>query len=119
MSAAILNTMVDDGPSITYNPAMRRVFEDHLEYLRHHDKTISQQIPPDIAHISHGDLTRVLDYLEIKREYHWVIMRVNKYHAPHEYQEEVMSLLVPDVEVINRMIKMHRANQRILSRRSK
>lgn len=112
MEPSILKLMVNDGPGTMYAPDFRQMIEDHLVYLRGHAQTEVIDISNVNAHAHHGDLYGLLTEYDVQQQFHWIIMRVNGYHSPMEYDESHVTLLVPSLTVIESLLRVHRAVKR-------
>lgn len=108
--------MPDDGPGVFYQETFRRMVEDHLHYLRSHPQTEVIEVDGHIANKHHGDLIGVLMHYDVPSHMQWVIMRLNRYTSPTEFQHDDLRLLFPPQPVINSLLKTYRANQKISSK---
>lgn len=105
--------MEDEGAMIMYESSLRRVIEDHLQYIINDNATEIEEIPSDIAHKHHGDFYGVLRAMGVDASMYWIIMRVNGYTSPMQYTDDRTTVLVPSSAMINNIITTHRVNQKI------
>ena len=108
--------MPDPGPAVFYEDEFKRVVEDHLHYLRSHEQTVMHTIDAHIANKYHGDLIGLLRYYDVAEHMHWLVMRVNRYTSPMQFDQDDLTLLFPAQPVINSILKRYRANQKIISK---
>lgn len=112
---SINNQMPDDGPAVMYEESFRRVLEDHMSYLRDHPQTELVDIKNQVANKHHGDFVGVLHWYGLPKHLHWVVMRVNGLTSPSQYKSSITQIHVPSNGIIERLIKVHRANHKISS----
>lgn len=110
---ALIDLLIDAGSDIYYDPVFRNVLEDHMTYLREHPQTTIMPISPNDAYVYRQDLFGVLLKNNVQPQYHWLVMRMNKYTAPHQFSEDVISLMVPNANVIAQIRSSHMATPRI------
>lgn len=113
MTMKIDSQLVDSGPSIYYDPAFRNVLEDHLTYLRTHEKT--QLIAVDVmqAYRFEGDLNGLLSYYRVPVYLQWLVMRMNKFTSPLDASKDLISLIVPDYTTVEQIRQSHMTVRRI------
>lgn len=119
MASKVNSLMIREGASVFYSEAFRRVIEDHLPDLISDSGTQSIQIKNRVAYKAHGDLIMVLDEYEIPPQHHWIVMRMNGYTHPTEYDMSHTSIIVPSRSVVDGLMKSFRANQKISKQRKK
>lgn len=100
---SILNELLDAGPDVYYTVEFRKTIEDHMTYLRTHTDTTILTVEPFIAYKYRGDLYRVLHHYNASAYLHWIIMRMNNWTSPTDFNENVTTLMVPSPTVIERM----------------
>lgn len=105
--------MEDEGAGVMYESPLRRVLEDHLQYIIMDSGTEIEQVPDDIARKYHGDFYGMLREMGVKPSMYWVILRVNGYTSPMQYTDNRTSFYVPSAALINNIITTHTVNQKI------
>ena len=101
---ASFNVLRGDPIGAIYNSdGFRNAIEDHLEWLRNHKDTKLIEIAPMTALNRKGDLFGLLGDLGIPMYMWWVILRLNHFINPHDYDGSIIRLLVCDVELISRL----------------
>jgi hypothetical protein len=108
--------MPSEGPALMYSDGFRQVIEDHLEYLRRHENTEIIDIEPQVAYKGQGDLVSVLQDYQIAPELHWVVMRMNGYTSPMQYQPSDLTLLMPSQGLIDSLLRVHRVNLKLVKK---
>lgn len=110
---ALIDLMVDTGSEITQTPAFRQMVEDHLQWIIRHPTTQWVEIDAHAAHKYKGDFYGLMTHMKTPYHLHWLIMRVNGYNSPMQYNGDHIRLRIPDTHVIDRLLKAHRVNQTI------
>jgi hypothetical protein len=109
---SLLNLMVDPGPDIFYNPEFRNVLEDHMTWLReNHCQPVV--LKPDESYQWRGDFFGLLSQKGVARQYHWVVMRLNEYTSPHQFEQDTQAILLPNETVIEKIAQSHNSLPRI------
>lgn len=111
MSFTVVSSIVASGDSIYYESSFRNHLESHLNLLKVLNPTRTT-VPPEAVHQFEGNLFGYLASIGQPAQYHWVIMRVNGYHNPHEFGRETIEvakpttgveLLFPDADLLARI----------------
>lgn len=102
-----------DGDSVYYENAFLRVIEEHIPYLRKQETVQVLSIADSTANAYDHDLYGVLTSSSIPVIYHWVIMRLNNLTSPFEYRAEMVSLLLPDFNEIEKIKTRYQSTQSI------
>lgn len=96
----VAEKMRTSGTTIFYDEGFRRVVEDHLEYLRNNSTTKVLNVTADDAATYEYDLYTYLLSLNIEKQFHWIVLRVNYFKTPSEFGPETTRLLIPDTTVL-------------------
>jgi hypothetical protein len=107
MAMAINKLMVQEGPSIHYDPKFCRTLETYMDYLRKHPETQSVPINPHDAYKYEGDLISLLRRYQVPRHLHWVVMRMNEFTSTSDVKQDLQSLLVPLDDVVNNIRQLY------------
>ena len=99
----IHNLQIETGSNIFYNQKFRVVLEDHMTYLRTHEKTRVIDIEPVYAYKYSGDLSSLLTHYGYPVEMHWIIMRANNFNSFHEKTDDVRTLVIPSSDIVERI----------------
>ena len=78
----VAEKMRTSGTTIFYDEGFRRVVEDHLEYLRNNSTTKVLNVTADDAATYEYDLYTYLLSLNIEKQLHWIVLRVNYFKTP-------------------------------------
>ena len=95
------------GDTNLYSTSFRRLIEDHLEYIREHSSTTIKPVLGSIAVKYNGDLYGLLIHLRVSQELHWITMRVNNFHSPTDYNNELISLVIPNIKLIKTLLSKY------------
>jgi hypothetical protein len=93
--------LVSDGIPDYYDPSFRATLEAHLSYLRTHPDTIAIEVPPFGTYLYNQDLFGYLQSIGQPMQMHWIIMRVNNFSGPFEFNENCEQLLIPPSKPID------------------
>lgn len=110
---SVVNEMHNPGPGVYYQLGFRKMIEDHLTWLRNHEKTNVINIAAKDALRYHGDFFGLLSFLEIPAKFHWILMRLNGYEGPRQYDHEDMALLIIDDKVMSDLERKYQTLDRI------
>ena len=110
MALSIHQLDPEKGDNIFYESSMRRVFEDHLDYLAATDESRYIQIDPMQGHRHRGDFIGLLTELSVPRKYHWVTMRINGLIANEDYDGLGEYIVKANVTEIEKLATLHRTS---------
>jgi hypothetical protein len=116
MAITLNGLMINEGSAVYYDSGFRQMLEDHLSYLKDHPQTESVEINPSSAHKGHGDLVSVLQDYAIEPRFHWIIMRLNGYTSPMEYQSDRLVLKIPQASLIDGLTRVYRVNRKLANK---
>lgn len=105
--------MIESGPEVYYTAAFRRVLEDHLTYLRDHDRTTVLDVEPSDAVKYQHDLQGLLLKYRIPTHHHWLVMRLNGMTSPTEMDDTHLRLMIPPQDAVDRIRQLHNTLQTI------
>lgn len=91
-----------DGPAPYYSAPFRDVIEQHLPFLiatNTHDLAVE----PHLAYKYRSDFYGLLRYLGVTPHMWWPTLRVNGMTSPTEYDEEKLTVLIPDFNEIEKL----------------
>ena len=100
MTMPIVNLMVDSGPTLLYGADVHVTLESHMSFMRAHPSTSMLQLDPRDAYKYEADLNGLLEHLKVPLELHWIIMRLNDYTSPYEFQSDTEALMIPPESVV-------------------
>lgn len=91
----------------------RHVIEDHLPIIRSQFSSI-QDIPPVLADRYHGSFYGLLSALDdgpittIPSSAFWVVLRVNGFYSPIDYNQEIKKILIPDMIYVDQILQVYK-----------
>lgn len=89
---------------VYYEQQFRVLLEDHLTYLKSLTTTRRISIDQQLGYKYEGDLDGLLTQLNIRPEFHFIVMRLNGLTSPQEFNSDRTStLLIPDNKEIERI----------------
>lgn len=95
--------MSSAGSDVYYTPAFRVVLESHLTYLMRLPSTKLVTIDPGALYKYEGDLFGLLDSMRIPKQYHWVVMMLNKINSNTDVNIKLTNLLIPNWSEIDKI----------------
>ncbi len=104
----INSLQIDDGSNIYYDEVFRNVLDNHYTFLKTTGKVNNLNIEPVYADKYEGDLSGLLTHYKIPLVYHWVIMRLNDFTSFNENSASLVSLLIPDFDLVEQIRQVHR-----------
>lgn len=105
----------DEGAPVYYDDGFRNVIEDHMSLLRARGDTKTKLVEPGRAYKYEADFYGLLQFLDVPTALHWTVLRMNGYTSPMQYRPEVLSILVPNPDVIEQMRSSHMSTRVISS----
>ncbi len=110
---ALKDLMLPDGASIFYDPGFRVVLEDHMSYLRTNDQTNVLNVSVGDAHRYESDFYGYLRNNGVPANLFWVCLRMNKMSDPNEFGDKFQIVLVPDINVVERIRQSHMTTRKV------
>lgn len=86
-----------------YDGRWRTAVEQHVPYLRNHPQTSPVDTGKLKGYRTRYDLFAFLTQERIPERYHWIIMRVNGFSSPEDFDESIGAVLVPSTSVIEEL----------------
>lgn len=94
------NKMIAEGSADYYNPSFRNVIEAHLLRLRSSSSLSAQPVSEHQTIIYEQDFFGFLSSIGVPMEMHWVIMRLNNFFSPYQFDRKCTAiLLLPQTEI--------------------
>lgn len=107
MVMSINKLAVKEGASTFYEPGFHHFLESYMGYLRTHPSTVSIAVDPHDNYKYEGDLYGLLAANGIEHHHHWLVMRLNDIKRPSQVDPNLMTLLVPDLSLIDRLRQLY------------
>lgn len=109
---SILSKFTAPGQDIWYDPNFKAVLEDHMTYLREHPNTTVQVLEPNSVIKYRFDLYSLFRAYGIEQQYHWVIMRMNRFNTLTDDISQLDSFIVPDFNVVVQILSHYNSRSR-------
>lgn len=103
---------IDSGADVYYEQGFRIAIEDHLQYLKTHPETTTQQVESKYAYKYSGDLSGLLTLYRYPVYMHWIIMRMNGFSDFTQLTDEDSQLLIPSSNVVERIRAIYKTKNR-------
>lgn len=104
----LVDLLLTDSPSIYYDSKFRQVMEDHIPYMIENNMYDVMTINDGQAYKYENDFYGLLVNSNIDPNLHWITMRLNGLLHPGEYQQDQLTIKVPDRSVVNDILRMYR-----------
>ena len=114
MAMTVMSLVTHPGDGGMYMDGFRRLLETHIEYLIDHPNTTITNIDPDVAWRHKGNLHGLLLTMGLSSDIHWLVMRMNGYYSPFEYDGEKRDLFIPERNTVNALLQRYRQRLTIL-----
>lgn len=105
----ILDEIKNPGSPDYYDPSFRNTLESHLKYLREDAPgTYSVTVQPMAPIVYNQDLFGYLTEMKVEPYLHWLVMRMNNFFSPYDFDDKCTSLIIPsskDVDVLRQSWK--------------
>lgn len=92
---------------IFFNRDFMYTVDSHLDYLKVAGNIVFRDIPDDSLDNYIGDYFAILTDMNIETKYHRIIMRVNGYMSPADYDGSPGRVMVPDKSIIDRILSVY------------
>lgn len=96
-----------DGPSIYYTESYRTMMEAHIPYFLTNGRSTRVVVDASVAYQYEHDFSALLATYSLPRYLHWFVMRLNGLTSPLDYRADMLEILVPDLEVVERLRTNH------------
>lgn len=106
MTLSLAKAIVNDGGALYYSNGYHLMIETHLNWLKFHPKTYSISIDPGDAYKYIGDFFGLLTLQRVPTQHHWTVMRMNGLRASTDYNNDMLTILIPDAGVINSLAQV-------------
>lgn len=103
---------MDSGADVYYESRFRIAIEDHLQYLKTHPETTTQEVESKYAFKYSGDMSGLLTLYRYPVYMHWIIMRMNGYSDFTQLTEEASQLLIPSSNAVERIRAVYKTKNR-------
>lgn len=107
MAMPIEQYLLEAGPDVYYTESFLSVLEDHLTFLRDHATTTEITLKPNDVNRFRGDLYGLLAEYRISPHMHYITARVNGYKSSLELTGTVLTLLVPNEDLVSMLAQTH------------
>lgn len=97
----INDLMTDSGAFLYYTQVVRNAIDDHMTILRNgQNNEIINLSPKDVERFQ-GDLYGLFAAINIPRQYHYCVRRMNELDSPQSVPEDLTYLIIPDYKVVD------------------
>ena len=98
-----------------FSPDFNQVLDSHMEYLRTAGGVRTAVIPTETRGLFIGDFYALLIEMNIDPKYHRFIMMLNGFTSPTKYDNQLNSLIIPDLSLIDKLLTVYQTGRRSLS----
>lgn len=100
-------------PEVYYDPRFRLLIEQHLNALINYRGNVYLTLTPMDTDIWQGNLDGYLFSQKVPIHQHWIIMRMNGMDSTLDFDDTLTTLILPDMEQINRLRELFNTVHRI------
>lgn len=104
--------LLNPGIKFYYDSKFRIVLEDHMTYLKNLPSTQSVPVNMGLAYKYEGDFFGLLTAMNVRPDHHYIVMRMNNMSSPLEYTHEMMNILIPGGNEIERILSAYRTKNK-------
>lgn len=101
----INNLMTVYGNPVHYDPQFRILVESFIPSIRNDPRRHTVAITKDMTYRYAGDLTGLLDNLNVPRDYHWLVMRLNNMNDISKVDLNLSTLDIPPLDFMDHLRK--------------
>ena len=98
-----IQKLSDPTDDVYHSVDFQNLIESHLSKLRKSTNITTHAITAFEQMKYVGDYSGLLLNLNIPKKYHWIILRLNGYTSPLEYNGEPVIIFIPDLTEIERL----------------
>lgn len=91
-----------------YEAGFRTLIEDHLDFLRNLESTRLLRVEPGEAWRWRFNFYGLLKYKGIDQRYRWVILRVNGFDHPFQFDGTTTQFKIPDGGAMDKLLQTYR-----------
>lgn len=110
MATALDSYMVPAPDDYTLTIGYRTYIESLTKYLRENSGTKTVDIPPETGFLYRFDLTLFLLEQSVPLEDHYLILRMNGMTSVHEIDENLNTLLIPNLALVASLKQVYRTS---------
>lgn len=89
--------------AVYYSKEFMDVLESFMNYFRKSTTSNTHIVDQTRTLVYEGDLYGYLNEKGIEPYLHWVIMRASGLSSPHEFNQQVITLIVPSIEKLEQI----------------
>lgn len=101
----INNLMTAYGNPVYYDPQFRILVESFIPSIRNDPRRHTVTITQDMTYRYAGDLIGLLDNLNVPRDYHWLVMRLNNMNDISKVDLNLNTLDIPPLDFMDHLRK--------------
>ena len=102
--------MFNPGADVYYEKSFRDALEANMDNLRQSNRTQTLGIDSHKAVVYQGDLFGYLLSIGIPPQYHWAVMRINRFNSPFQFGPETDFIVIPEYGEIDKLRQIQKTN---------
>ena len=103
MTVSLISKAADQGNDVYYLLGFRRLFEDHIEWIRSLTSTTELSVTPEDAYTYEYRPELYLKSLGYSPYMYWLIMRLNYMYHFREFNSSIRTLYIPDQTTLQQL----------------
>lgn len=112
MTLSVRSFREDPGESTYYDEAFRLMIEQHRIYLQDAAGYVDRVLDSATAWRWRFDFYGLLEFLGVPEYLRWIYLRVNNYTHPNEFDSTRVTIRIPDIKAIERLVSLYRNQYR-------
>lgn len=103
-----LNELVNFSmPEVFTNPNLQNVLEDHIEYFKTRQDSVSVLVEGHIGAKYRFDLYGLLTHYGVPTRLLWITMRLNGLRSPQSYDGRIGYILIPSQSEVEKIVQTY------------
>lgn len=110
MTVSLISKAADQGNDVYYLLGYKRLFEDHIEWIRGLSSTVVISITPEDAYTYEYRPELYLKSLGYSPYMYWFIMRLNYMYHFREFTSSIRMLYIPNQTTLQQLASAYNTN---------
>ena len=112
MTESKLNTFTRNTDEVFDTPVVRRLIEDHMQWLLSHPESTNVVVTPHQLHVYEFDWLGLLVDLSLPLQNAWTIIRMNGGQSYTDVPQNINTLIVPPQSAVARLVELQYSGKR-------
>lgn len=112
MAESKLNAFARGANEVYDTPVIRRLIEDHLQWLLSHPESTIVTVTPHQLHVYEFDWLGLIGDLRLSRDNGWAIIRMNGGQSYTDVPQDITTLIAPPQSAVSRLVELQYSGKR-------